>query len=170
MNRQERPLYSETQFFRHWHVRAALAFPPIALLAAACRQIVWGKPWASPALSNGDLIFLTVLLSIVYIRLNTVRLWTRVFPEEVVVSLRGLWKRRRIPFTEIRQAKATSYDPKSDFGGYGIRSGRGGTAYIARGNRAVELTLKSGEKLYIGSGNVEELERTLRNRLAINRT
>jgi hypothetical protein len=166
MGGSARPLYSETQSFRHWHVRVALAFPPLALLIVTCRQIIWHKPWTSPPLSNGDLIFLTVLLTVVYIRLNTVRLSTEVLPGRIIVGLRGLWKRRKIPAGEIRSVAVVEYDPVADFGGYGTRSGRGGTAYIARGNRAVELTLQSGGKFFIGSQNPDELARRIREMLA----
>lgn len=166
MGVREQPLYSETQAFRHWHVRVALAVPPVALLIVTCRQIVWHKPWTSPPLSSGDLVFLTVLLAVVYVRLNTVRLLTELRPGELTVALRGLWKRRKIPLREIRSAAAMEYDPTADFGGYGIRTGRGGTAYIARGNRAVELALDSGGKFFIGSQNPEELARKIRDALA----
>ena len=160
------PLYSESQTFRNWRMRVALAVPPVAILVVACRQIFWHKAWTSPPLSNGDLIFLTVLLSAVYFRLNTVRLVTEVLPGEVLIRLRGIWKTRRIPAESIRSAAAIQYDPMADFGGYGIRSGRGGLAYIARGDRAVELQLQDGGTLFIGSQHADELSARIRERLA----
>ena len=166
MAARTQPLYSESQPFRHWRMRVALAVPPVAILVVACRQIFWHKVWTSPPLTNGDLIFLTVLLSAVYLRLNTVRLVTEVLPGEVVVRLRGIWKTRRIPAESIRSAAAIQYDPMADFGGYGIRSGRGGLAYIADGDRAVELQLQDGGKLYIGSQRADELSACIRDQIA----
>jgi len=154
-------LFSEKQAFQQWHTRVVLAFPPAALIFIACRQIFWHKPWGAPPLSNGGLVFLAVLLTAVYIRLITVKLVTELRTGELEVGLRGLWKRRRIPRAEIRSAKAVTYDPAADFGGYGIRSSRRGTAYIARGNRAVELQLASGQTILIGSQNPDELARKL---------
>lgn len=75
---------------------------------------------------------------------------------EIIVELRGLWRRRKIPLDEIRSVDAVSYDPM-DFGGYGMRSTRAGTAYIARGNRAVRLVLVNGQRILIGSQNAAEL-------------
>lgn len=134
-----------------------LAFPPAALLFITCRQILWHKPWGTPPLSNGGLIFLTVLLVMVYFRLITVKLVTRLRQHELSVGLRGLWRRRRIALEQIRSAAVVSFNPVVDFGGYGIRSGRRGKAYIARGNQAVELVLDGGQKVLIGSQNAAEL-------------
>lgn len=144
-------LFRETQRFRQWHARVILAFPPAALLFITLRQIVWHKPWGSPPTSNGGLVFLSILLVAVYFRLITVKLVTVVTAGELSVGLRGLWKRRRIPVEQIRSAKAVTYDPVGEYGGYGIRSGRRGLAYIARGNGGVELRVTGGKAILIGS-------------------
>jgi hypothetical protein len=91
--------------------------------------------------SNGGLLFLTVLLVLVYVWLITVRLVTELRPGEILVGMRGLWRMKRIPLREVDTARVEEYDPVGDFGGYGIRSGRRGQAYIARGTRGVELRL-----------------------------
>jgi hypothetical protein len=151
MTRGEPVEFSEKQGFRQWHQPIILAFPPAALLFMTVRQIVFHKPWGSPPRSDGGLIFLTVLLTLVYIRLITVKLVTELRHGEIVVGMRGLWKRRRIRLEDIRAAEAVTYDAIRDFGGYGIRSGPRGKAYIAHGNRAVELALRDGRKIFIGS-------------------
>lgn len=157
-----RVIYSETQALRQWHARVVLAFPPAALVFITCRQILWHKPWGSPAVSNGGLVFLTVLLIAVYFRLITVRLVTEVREGEIAVGLRGLWKWRRIPLADVRSAEVVTYDPAADFGGYGIRSGRSATAYIASGNRGVELVLEGGRKILIGSQDPARLAGKIR--------
>ena len=153
--------FSETQRFQQWHTRIILAFPPAALLFMTCRQVIFHKPWGSPPASNGGLIFLTVLLAAVYLRLITVKLATELRRGEIAVGMRGLWKLRRIPLERVRAAEAVTYDAAADFGGYGIRSGKRGTAYIARGNRAVELALSDGRKILIGSQNPDLLVRKI---------
>jgi len=157
MSQQEPVLFSEAQPLGRAHTRIVLAFPPGALLFMTIRQVVFHKPWGSPPMANGGLIFLTVLLTAVYFRLITVKLVTQLRPHELSVAMRGFWKRRRIPVSEIRSAELATYDAMSEFGGYGIRSGRRGTAYIARGDQAVELTLNDGNKVLLGSRKAEEL-------------
>jgi hypothetical protein len=50
-----------------------------------------------------------------------------------------------------------TYRPIRDYGGWGIRYGRGGKAYNVSGNRGVMLELSDGQKLLIGSQRPEEL-------------
>ena len=169
MAHRESILFSETQALHNRHARILLAFPPAAALVIALRQIVWHKPWGQPPMSNGGLAFLTALLVAVYLRLVTVKLVTVLRPREIEVGLRGLWKRRRIPLEQIRSAEPVTYDAARDFGGYGIRSGRRGAAYIASGNRAVELVTAAGGKVLIGSADPEGLALRIRQAREIGR-
>ena len=108
-------------------------------------------------MTNGDLLFLTILLVVVYIRLITVRLVTELRPQRLSVAMKGFWRRTRVPLADIRSARVVDYDPVTEYGGYGIRSGPLGRAYIASGRRGVQLELKDGRKLLIGSQRSEEL-------------
>jgi hypothetical protein len=144
-------IFHEEQPFRQRYGKMALATPPGALLFVTIRQLVWHHPWGNPPVSNGELVFLSVLLVLVYVRLITVRLVTDLRPAEIAVGLHGLWRRRTISLSQIRTARPVEYDPIRDFGGYGIRSGLRGQAYIADGTSAVELELQDGRKVLIGS-------------------
>ena len=156
-----RPVFHEEQAFRQRHARVALATPPAAILLITLRQLVWHRPWGTPPVSNGDLLFLSVLLVLVYVRLVTVRLVTDLRSTEIAVRLRGLWRKREIPLDRVRAAKVVEYDAVRDFGGYGFRSGRRGPAFIASGNRGVELELRDGRKILIGSQDPDELAKQI---------
>jgi hypothetical protein len=156
------PAFHEVQALRQWHARLFMALPPAALLFITIRQVVFHHPWGSKPLSNGGLIFLSVLLVAVYFRLVTVRLVTDVGDSELCVGLRGLWRRRRVPLSIVRAVEPVRYDPAREYGGYGIRSGPRGLAYIAYGNSAVQLELKDGSKLLIGSQHPQELAQHIR--------
>ncbi len=146
-------LFHEEQAFRRRHAAVVMAQAPALLVFVTLRQLVWHRPWTSPPVSNGDLLFLTGLTVVVYARLLTVRLVTDVRPMEVAVGLHGLWRKRRIPLNHVRRARPIEFDPIHDFGGYGIRSGRRCQAYIARGRAGVELEMQDGRKIVIGSQN-----------------
>jgi hypothetical protein len=150
-------LFHEVQPLRQRHTRIVLAVPPAALLFIAVRQIAFHSPWTHPTMSNADLIFLSILLVAVYVRLITVRLVTELRAAELFVGLRGLWRMRRVPLTVIHSARAVRYDPVSDYHGYGVRSGTHGLGYIAYGNRGVEMELADGTHLLVGSQRPEEL-------------
>jgi hypothetical protein len=76
----EEVLFREKQSFRLGYAKVALAMPPAVLAIITCRQIVWNHPWGSPPSTNGDLLFLTALTLLVYVRLITVRLVTELRP------------------------------------------------------------------------------------------
>jgi len=108
-------------------------------------------------MSNGNVIGWTIFLWVIFFRLITIRLVTEVHDEDFLISLRGFWRSRRILLNEIRSAEIVSYDPIHDYGGYGIRSGRFGTAYIAGGTRGVRMKLANGATVTVGSERSEEL-------------
>ena len=162
MDKSSPVFFHEEQAFRQWHARLVLAMPPAALIFVTLRQLVWHHPWGTPPVSNGGLLFQTVLLVLVYLRLITVRLVTDLRPTEIAVGLRGLWRRRKISLNQVRIARAVEYDPVRDFGGYGVGSGLRGQAYIARGSGGVELELQDGRKVLIGSQDPARLVRQIR--------
>jgi hypothetical protein len=158
---QAEPVFHEVQALRQRHARLVLAMPPAAMLFIAIRQLVFHRPWGNPPMSNGGVIFLAVLLVAVYLRLITVRLVTDIRSGELSVGLQGLWRKRRISLTGIRSAIEVQYDPAAEYGGYGIRSSPKGQAYIASGNRGVQVELNDGRKLLIGSQRPGELARRI---------
>jgi hypothetical protein len=154
-------LFREKQPFRLGYARIALAMPPAILAVISCRQIVWHHPWESPPVTNGDLLFLTILTLLVYLRLITVRLVTELRPEQLSVAMKGFWRRTRIPLADIRTAAAVEYDPIREYRGYGVRMGPRGQGYIAFGNQAVQLELRDGRKFLVGSQQSKELARKI---------
>ena len=59
--------------------------------------------------------------------------------------------RKRIQFADIESAKAVTYSPIREFGGWGIRGWGRRTAWTIRGNQAVRVKLVSGKEVYVGS-------------------
>jgi hypothetical protein len=157
MTRRAERLFFEEQAFRQRRMRLLLAVPPSILLLLAIWQVVLGHPWGKHPMSNAGLIGWTLFLWFVYVRLVRVRLVTELAPSELLVSMRGLWRRRRIPVSDIKSVEVITFDPVRDFGGYGIRATRHGTAYIAGGNDGVRLQLTSGATVLIGSERSKEL-------------
>lgn len=150
-------IFHEEQRFRLKRQRVLLAIPPVGMTLLVIWQVILGHAWGKQPMSNNSVIGWTIFLWLVYLRLVTVRLVTEVREAELAVAMRGLWRPRRIPLGEIKSAKTVRYDPERDYGGYGIRTTRNGTAYIAGGNRGVRLDLAKGGTVLIGSDRPEEL-------------
>jgi hypothetical protein len=151
------PLFYEVQGFRLARLRILLAIPPLGMLLLLVWQVILGHPWGTKPMSNASLIGWTVFLWVVYLRLITVRLVTDVRSDQVSVAMRGFWRERHIPLSEIKSVKVVAYDPVRDYGGYGIRTTRGVKAYIASGNRGVRLNLVNSGAVLIGSERPEDL-------------
>ena len=154
-------LYRESQPFHLGFSRIALAMPPATLVFLACRQIIWKHPWGNPPMSNGGILFLTILIVLVYLRLMTVRLVTELRSGDLSVGMKGLWRKRRVPLVDIQSAAPVEYDPVSEYRGWGIRSGPRGKAYIASGNQAVQLQLRDGSQILVGTQSPQELARRI---------
>lgn len=80
---------------------------------------------------------------------------TEVRSDSVYIRFRPV--KRRIPLEDIKSVEARTYSPIREYGGWGFRYGRSGKAYNVSGNRGVQLELKSGERILIGSQKAEDL-------------
>lgn len=138
----------------------ALAMPPAVLLFLCLRQLVWHHPWGNPPMTNGGIIFLTVLVAVVYLRLITVHIRTDLRGRRLTVAMKGLFRCTRIRLADVARAEPVEYDA-AEYGGYGIRNGPRGKAYIASGKRAVHLQLRDGREFLIGSQRPDELARKI---------
>lgn len=70
--------------------------------------------------------------------------------------------RRQIAWEEIERIYARTYSPILEYGGWGIRLGRSGTAYNIRGNQGIQLELKNGKRLLIGTQQPQEFLEAVR--------
>jgi hypothetical protein len=156
-----RAVFREVQHFPLRRIAVALASPPCFMLGLLIWQVVLGHTWGKHPMSNADVIGWTVFLWLIYLRLITVRLVTEVRQGELIVRMRGLWRLRRVPLDHIQSVETITHDITRDYGGYGIRTIRGGKAYVARGDRGVRVTLTGGEKVVVGSQRPDELARML---------
>jgi hypothetical protein len=85
----------------------------------------------------------------------------RLYSEELVLEY-GKRNRYRIRTRHILRAYERTYEPMREFGGWGIRSGNGGRAFTFRGREGVQLELRSGKKVLIGSQQASGLAAALR--------
>jgi hypothetical protein len=161
MGGQIKPLFHEEQSLRQPRLLILTAIPPVAMLLLAIWQVGLGHPWGKQPMSNASVVGWTIFLWLIYFRLITVKLITDVLPGELSVALRGLWRSDRISLAAVESVHAVTYDPVRDWGGYGVRSTSRGKAYIAGGNQAVELELKKGGVVLVGSQRPDELVRAL---------
>ncbi len=154
------PLFQEEQRFRQrwvWiiilTVSVASAAPSAWILIAAL------KPQdRSAGTATAALVFPLLLSMLPPLLFYWMRLWVRVEPNNLVVRFRPLLF-KRISLSDIQSCEARSYRPIAEYGGWGIRCslcGRG-WAYNVSGNQGVQLELKNGKRILIGSQHAGEL-------------
>ena len=86
-----------------------------------------------------------------------IRLITEVDDDRITLRYRGLMKTRTVPMSTIRSARARTYRPLLEYGGWGIKFGPRGWVYNVSGKEGVQLELDDARPLLIGSRRAEEL-------------
>ncbi len=124
----------------------AVAVPILTVVIALVR---WAQtPW------------LSILIVLVGLAISTIYGGFRTSVGKDALAVRmGIWGIRLLTLrtTDISSAEVQTYSPLRDFGGYGIRFGKGMKAYFLSGNRGVKVITHSGKKYLIGSDHPERL-------------
>ena len=139
-------LFHEEQQFRQLWVWALLLVISAAMLAAAfTHHSVW--------FALVVLLVDTAIVGFMY----SLKLTTEVNQDGIYVWFFPLLVNQTIPFSDIARYEARRYRPILEYGGWGVRYGWRGKAYNVRGNRGVQLEMRDGKRLLIGSQRAEEL-------------
>ncbi|TWI84499.1 hypothetical protein LX66_4869 [Chitinophaga japonensis] len=72
--------------------------------------------------------------------------------------------RRTITRSQVDALTVVSYDPLSDYGGWGIRKGREGWAYTTAGHTGLLIKRNNGKPVLIGTSRPDALAAFLRSR------
>lgn len=154
----DKPLFHQRQRMTMVWVRAlAVLFAALAWGTAGVWLWTGEAPAEAPS-PDGVLVVMLVIFGILLPWfLWTIHLRVGVFRQELVVVLWPIW-RRRVPLAEIESATPVTYHPIRDFLGWGLRWSPGkGWAMTVSGNRGVQLELRGGRRLLIGSNDPEPL-------------
>jgi len=156
--------FMEMQKFRQkWII---LIVGVIALLSwwAFIQQIVFESPFGSnPAPDYVIYILLAIFGIALPLFIFGYRMETVVNADFILVKMTLLGK-RLIQIDEIKECYAREYRPIMEYGGWGWRwSPSMGVAYNVTGNKGVQLKLKNGRMILIGSQRPEQLAERINN-------
>ena len=162
------PQFYEIQRFRNPWIRYSVAAITVGFILffipGAIKQLVYHEPWGNKPLSDVTLIAVgAIVLGLMFALcffFFSLKLETVVTSKGVFVRLFPLAK-RVIPFDEIVKCTPTTYSAIKEFGGWGVRSGARGKALTIYGDQGVELTLKDGQVLLIGSQRPGQLHQAI---------
>jgi hypothetical protein len=83
---------------------------------------------------------------------------------ETTIDARGIhykffpFSEKTIPWQEMDECYVRQYSPLREYGGWGIRFGFSGKAYNVKGNKGIQVKLKSGKKILFGTQNEAEVK------------
>ncbi len=61
-----------------------------------------------------------------------------------------------LPWKQIEKIEIRTYKPLMEYGGWGYRWGMGGKALNVKGNKGIQIKLKNGDSLLVGTQKMEE--------------
>ncbi len=144
-------VFNEIQRFDHWWLQLINLVIVGSLLYACYQWFVIGK-WTASAEGFGQVVALLFIpLSMVFV--YALRLETQIDEQGVHYRFSPFHSSKRlIKWEEIAEINVRTYSPILEYGGWGYRISFGkGKAYNVKGNKGIQLLLKNGKKLLIGT-------------------
>jgi len=148
--------YHEEQHF-HGALMGLLLVAMVFVVAVTVLAVFSSRP--------GDALLLAiapVVVVLVAALISLSHLDVDVTDQGVSIAFRYLWPTRRIRFAEIIGLEVRRYNPLLEYGGWGVRLGPRGWGYMTTGNEGVQLRLRKGMPVLIGSARPRELEAAIR--------
>jgi hypothetical protein len=153
-------------------VSLAVLLPIFILLAINLYRLSNNQlPFVDNLVNNPGLSCLLVLVGLLVLVSILVKLETSITSSGITVSFFPvLLKPRTILWTDVESVFVREYNPLQEFGGWGlfrvnlpVQRGLGNNRAInLKGNKGLQLVMKDGNRLLIGTQKVEELERVLK--------
>ena len=143
-------LYEEQQKFNQLWLWALL----IAVAAVTVLPALSGAGHTPPA------YFAFATLAAVAILFAVLTLTTTVKRDRIIVRFHP-FSGRTIYKKDIVRAYVRRYHPLTEYGGWGYRIGPNGMAYNTMGSDGLQLVLRNGDRVLIGTQRPEEMKRVI---------
>jgi hypothetical protein len=157
----EKIYYTEEQRHDQWWLWLILIVSTLAgvgpFLYGIYSQTVLEKPFGDKPVSTNGLIAICIgmalLMGLIMFFVAGSRLKTKIDKEGIWYCYPPLSRRwKKISREEIERFEIRTIRPNREYGGYGIhRNPKFGTAYIVSGKIGLQLYLKNGKKVLIGT-------------------
>lgn len=166
MNEGNEVIYTERQKFSPlllWFINLSMVLAIVISILALMKDFSGRNPPAAReiliAVLAGIIVPIGISILFTLLKMETqVRsdgLYIRFFPFHIHF--------RKFSPDDIDECHARQYRPILEYGGWGIRCGLSGNgrAYNVSGNKGVQLVLKNGRRLLVGSQRALELEKAI---------
>lgn len=158
--------FYERQRFRQWWVWLILMGVMgvnVIFFVGIIQQIGFNKPFGSNPMSDAGLMISTIVLFLITVFLLSGSLQTYINDEGVFVKYPPFQVRYKFyDWNTIHSSYVRKYSPLREYGGWGVRIGFGATkAYTMSGNMGLQLVLKNGKRILIGTNQPDHLKTVL---------
>ena len=166
-------LYYEEQRFRQpwiWAVALPSLFLPMVLFWHRMYLVfILGENAFRIRMSPAELMVVTLGITLLCLTALAIlfyfKMQTFVNPEKVIVKMFPFGN-LRLPMADIDQAFFRAYSPVREYGGWGVRNTLSGDkAYNVYGKEGVQLVLRDGKRILLGSQRANELAEMMQNML-----
>ena len=156
-------VFVEEQRFNQWWLYLLLAIPLISLVTPFIYNFDDYVNGDKETLMGITISLVTVLIAILLIL--SIRLRTKIDENGIYYQFYPInFNEKFISWSDISKCYVRKYKPLIEYGGWGYRSGIGrrrGRALNIRGNQGIQLELKNGKKLLLGTQKEQLVKRTL---------
>ena len=105
------------------------------------------------------LVVIFVVMILIYAFLSLIRLFTKIDKEGISYQLYPFHRKiKKVSWKDLSEIQTRKYNPILEFGGWGYRIGFGGKAFNIKGNQGIQLILKNGNRLLIGTQKPQEAQ------------
>lgn len=155
---------------------AIYAIPTTIFLYAFYQQFVLKQPWGDKPMSDSGLILTAILVLAVLLISSLLLFGSKLSVEVTNENLQFTFKpfiNKTINYqkSDIEKFEIREYKPIKEYGGWGIKQGIKsiGKAYNVRGNIGLQLYLKNGKKVLIGTQRGDSLNRAMKKMMEANK-
>lgn len=145
--------YEEKQFLRsNAMIWIAIAGLLITFLTLVMNFSVNEDDWIGILILSIVILVLSpvLLLASIHLRIEKDGIYVKYFPFH--------FKPLFFKWSEIEHFELRKYDPLSEYGGWGLKGTKKNRAYNVSGDMGLQITLKNGRKLLVGTANPKRME------------
>ena len=155
-------LFKENQYFRQWWLWIIFLMVFSVFLIGIYQQKIRGVPFGDKPMSDSGLILATLLYALVMLVFYRMGITTLIDEKGIYIRFFPFHlKYKFFEWNEIEKAYIRTYQPIREYGGWGLKGGSMGLAYNVSGDKGLQLELKNGKKILIGTQQPEALQKIL---------
>lgn len=165
MNSNNETLFSEKQRFGQKWIWAILIGANLIFFYGVFYQVFQRKSFGDNSMTNMQLLIASGLMLLFTLAVLTLKLETYIKKDGIYVRFFPFHLTlKKYSWDNIQRFSVRQYDPITEYGGWGFRFGflTKGMAFNVSGNKGIQLVLKNGSRLLIGTNKPDEASETLK--------